>query len=208
MPVRTRTKKRPVAELAEHLGEDAGWVGGLLNDLGVPVDREGRYDPRKLTRLLDRLRSTAPQAQQVDAAARSMMGGTGESCRRYLISELAQHGIEVIHRAEHHNARFTVRLPSGKKLWFATYVALRPKSSHQGQVGFRAGPGESDDKPDWYVFVAGPFGKVYVRSRSEMRSRWQKRHKGPMGQMSVTFSIGQEADLLENRVEDILAGKQ
>ena len=128
--------------------------------------------------------------------------------RRWLIEELAAHNVTVVHREEHHNSRFTVQLPNGRTLWLATYVALKSKSSHEGQVGFRAGPGKLGDVYAWYIFIAQPFGRVYARSKREMHARWDKNHTGPMGHMSVTFSVGQEADLLENRISELLEGRK
>ena len=206
MTKRKDPEKRQVTELALSLDADPAWTGGLLIDLGIPVDSRGRYPAQRLRRLLDGIRSASPAHDLVNEPVKRLMGNTEESCRRWLTDELSTHGIKVIHREEHRNSRFTVKLPNGSKMLIATYVALKTKA-HPGQVGFRAGPGKRGDVYDWYLFLAWPFGRVYVRSRKEMHSRWNKNHTGPMGHMSVTFSAGQTADLLENRIVELVEGR-
>ena len=193
-----------VADLAKILQADPAWLGALITNLGIPVAPDGTLSSDKLKTKLDYLVRYSVKRGGTVPKVQGLIGSSEESGRQLLIKEFEKHGIRLLHRDEKRGSRFTMKTPRGKKLWVATQVALKSKA-HPGQVGFTAGPGRLGDAYDWYAFIAVPFGKIYLQSRKDMKRRWNKNHKNvPMGRMSLTFSVGTDTDLLENRINELL----
>jgi len=201
---KTRKERKAIGPLAKALGADPGWVGALVERLGGKVRADGSFDDHHLRMALDKLAPVKGGAGKIDLASREAMGGDQETCRLFLIQELRKHGMKVIHREEARNARLTIDLPSGKRIWAMSYVSLRTKSN-PGQTGFTGGPGRLGDCYDWYFYVAQPFGKIYALSREDMHAIWKRRdNAGPLGRLVLSFSQGVDTFLLANRIDEML----
>jgi hypothetical protein len=71
-----------------------------------------------------------------------------------------------------------------------------------GQVGYSIG-GLDREEFEWYGFVAQPFGRMYLRRRTEIIAGIHRK-KAVLGRACLSFSIGPEEDLYENRIHELL----
>lgn len=188
-----------VSGLAVVLEASEAWVGSMLARIGVEVELDGRFDTAAAQAALHRLASASPS--DVGGYVGAEMGPSEESCRSWLIAKLAEHSVENKGRAGRRGARMTLLLPNGRQIRILTYVALRPKPS--GQVGFTVNKLD-DPGLDWIAFIAKPFGKAYLRRKTEILEGREKPDVGPPRTASLTFSAGSDADLLERRIDDML----
>ena len=202
---RKKTGKVLVKALADILQADIAWTGGMLSRLGAKVDPDGSVDIARVRKALERLTQAHGNSEKINALVRAEMGTTQESCRLWLIKQFEKNGFKLLHREESRSFHFLLKRPDGELRRIISFVSLRTKTN-PNQVGFTAAPGPYRDD-DFFAFIAQPFGKAYLKSRKDMKDRWQeKNHTGPLGRISLTFSVGVDTDLFENRIADVRDG--
>lgn len=190
-----------VEMLASALRANLAWTGAFLERLGVAVGLDGRFDAAAACRALDAAARLYEERGGGDSLAGAEMGPSEESCRAWLVAQLAEYGVKVVGRGLRCAARFTLELQDGRTVRALTYVSLRSKAS--GQCGFTAGH-LTDEDIEWYLFIAKPLGRVFLRRRIEVLSRLRLQPgQAPPSAAAVTFSRS-SADVLEARVGELL----
>lgn len=132
------------------------------------------------------------------------MGATAGSCRTWAREHFKKAGLSVTSGSGNITAPYVVVHPqTGLEYRIPVYATVTLKQS-TGQVGFTVGGLDCSDF-DWYAFVAQPFGRMYLRRRTEI-VKGIRRRKAVRSRAYVSFSPGPEENLFENRITELLNG--
>ena len=186
-----------IAQLGAILGRETNWASAILGKLGVLPKADGTFDKEQAAQALERLLFQSPQL----ASARPV-GSNDRACRENLEANFERHGLKVVGHALRRGTRVTLERPDGTELYVLVYVALR--TTKTGQVGFTVNHLHIEDY-QWFAFIAEPFNEVFLRRREEILSRLRSKNtSGEVKKANVTFSISTDADLFENRIDELL----
>ena len=195
-----KRKKRfgNVTEIAAVLGTSEGWAGSILARLGVPVGNTGTY---LLPTLLDALEAAAQGIESTRSASLSLeeVSDDKEECLRWLVHELERRNVNLVFRHGRRGANMKFKNTQDSVFSVFAYVSLQKKEN--GQVGFTLNKLASR-RAKWYVFIAKPLGKAFIRSKDELIEAYGEDDKP----ISLTFSPGSDVHLFEHNVGRLLSG--
>ena len=196
-----QTKTTDLKVLADAFGKDENWASAILGKLGVLPDETGSFDKRKAAHAVEYLLfHSSPAAPSGNVSA------SDRSCRERLEDRFEQHGLEVVGHALKKGTRVTLRRPDGTEVYVLVYVTLGKTTS--GQASFTVNHLHVENYK-WFAFVAEPFNKVYLRRREEILSRLRNRKlREEVRTANVTFSSGSDVDLFDNRIQELVEGRE
>lgn len=200
---------KKVSELADILQIDGYMLAATMAGLGVEINAQGEFDPQAFVGTIKALHRASDSGTKallpgIREAVRLEMGTSAESCRTWLQRRFEKEGIRVKNRIGKGGALFVVMPPNGGEMMIGTSIALQTKGNPK-QIGFTASVFATVNC-SWHIFVAQPWGRAFVRNLDEVLWRTDatgKQHR----RRGVTFSLGVEKDLFENRIQEITKEK-
>lgn len=194
-------KRGSVEELAQALATTPVRMASILGRLGIEVDEDGRFDAAAALVAIESVSKVSPLADVSKFLAAAEMGADEESCRRFLKANLELNGLAVVGRAKRRGARMTVRRRDGSEFYLMTYVALLEKAN--GQIGFTVNY-MADPHLDWIALIAKPWGRMFLKRRTEILSSMRIQPGDEPKTANVTLSRSTATDLFEDRVAELL----